>query len=220
MVFVLTMAVLSVHMVNGGRQRRNPQFVPVYSLHDDLHNHITGLSYDLHNRIAAATHLAAANAVSNSAFAFASNGGLGIRYPNNGNTFVQAFGPPGQQGIFISTFSGGSVRPSAAPGRPFTTSLRPASTPSRPASSPSRPASSASRPASNPSRPASVSSSLPVPASLRPSSTPSRPLSGNSILTNSGRPFAAAAAGPRPGGGVSASAVAVSTSGWRLLHHF
>lgn len=214
MQMVLTvMAVVSAHTISAQRQRRAPQYIPIHSIHDDLHNQITGLTYDIHNRIAASAHYATANALANSAYAFSSNSGPGIynRYPYNGNTYVQAFGPLGQQGLFISTFSGGSgasagassfAGPSSTPVRLFTSSIRPA-TGARPATS--------ARPAT-PARPASVLTS-----SLRPASSPSRPirpLSSNSILTsNSGRPLAAASAGLRPGGGVSASAAAVSTSG-------
>ena len=185
--FLLVLAVVSVHLVNG---QHLPQYYPyAYSAHDDLHNAITGLTYDLHNRIAAQTHNAIHHTIGNSinSFAFADSG-PGVRYPSNGNFIVRPFYLPGQHGIFVSATSTGSVRPSSSPVRPSSSPVRPSSSPVRPLTTPGRPVTSSIRPTNSP---------------IRPVSTPLRP----------GRPFAATSVGSLPGGGVSASAVAVSTSG-------
>ncbi len=183
----MVLAAVSAQLVNGQRETRRPQYpYGGYSSHDDLHNAITGLTFDLHNRINAQVHHALHHAAGNSinAFAFAHDSGTGLRYPSNGNFIVRPFYLPGQQGIFVSASSVGSTRPSVNPVRPLTT--------------PGRPVTSSFRPTS-------------TPLSLRPSSTPIRPLSSTPLRP--GRPFAAASVGSLPGGGVSASAAAVSTSG-------
>lgn len=208
-IMLVAMAVLSVHIVNANRDRRAPQFYPYnpYSIANDIHNQIAGLTYQINNRVVAAANAAVANT-----FAAATqglNGVTGTRYPTNGNTIIRPFYIPGGQGIYIVSSggngfsSGGSAVAVSSGGNRFTSGgnavaaigssgVRPSSTSLRP---------SAFRPTTIPVR---------QQTSFRPTSGSVRPVS---VAVGSPNRFAAAGAGPLPGGGVSASAGAISISG-------
>ncbi|XP_046449267.1 uncharacterized protein LOC124197758 isoform X2 [Daphnia pulex] len=182
---LLAMAVVSCQLVNGHRERRAPQYFPYnpHNIANDIHNHITSLTYDINNRVSAAANAAIANSLASSTYAL--NGPTGIRYPSNGGNGISSSGVAVSGGNRFSSggsafasigSSGGSVRPTSS-------SLRPTSF----------------RPTSNPVRQQST---------FRPS--PVRPVS---VAVGSPNRFAAAGAGPLPGGGVSASAGAISVSG-------
>ncbi|XP_059353530.1 uncharacterized protein LOC130692275 isoform X2 [Daphnia carinata] len=187
-IMLVTMAVLSVHVVNANRDRRAPQFYPYnpYSIANDIHNQIAGLTYQINNRVVAAANAAVANT-----FAAATqglNGATGTRYPTNGGN---GFGSGGSAVAVSSggnrfTSGGNAVAAIGSSGiRPSSTSLRPSSF----------------RPTTIPVR---------QQTSFRPSSGSARPVS---VAVGSPNRFAAAGAGPLPGGGVSASAGAISISG-------
>ena len=181
-----------------------PQYFP-YSPHNianDIHNHITGLTYDINNRVAAAANAAIANSLASSTYAL--NGATGLRYPSNGNTFIRPFYIPGGQGLYIISSGGngfGSSGVAVSGGNRFSSG---GSAFASVGSSGGRPTSSSLRPTSF------LPTSIPVrqQSTFRPSSV--RPVS---VAVGSPNRFAAAGAGPLPGGGVSASAGAVSISG-------
>ncbi|KZS06093.1 Uncharacterized protein APZ42_030578 [Daphnia magna] len=187
-IMLVAMAVLSVHIVNANRDRRAPQFYPYnpYSIANDIHNQIAGLTYQINNRVVAAANAAVANT-----FAAATqglNGVTGTRYPTNGGNGFSS----GGSAVAVSsggnrfTSGGNAVAAIGSSGiRPSSTSLRP----------------SAFRPTTIPVR---------QQTSFRPTSGSVRPVS---VAVGSPNRFAAAGAGPLPGGGVSASAGAISISG-------
>lgn len=204
---LLAMAVVSCQLVNGHRERRAPQYFPYnpHNIANDIHNHITSLTYDINNRVSAAANAAIANSLASSTYAL--NGPTGIRYPSNGNTFIRPFYIPGGQGLYIISSGGNGISSSgvavsggnrfSSGGSAFASVGSSAGGSVRPTSSSLRPTSF--RPTSNPVRQQST---------FRPS--PVRPVS---VAVGSPNRFAAAAAGPLPGGGVSASAGAISVSG-------
>jgi hypothetical protein len=199
---LVAMAIVSCRMVNGA-----PQFFPYnhHNIANDIHNHITGLTYDINNRVAAAANAAIANSLASSTYALNAQ-----RYPTNGNTFIRPFYIPGGQGLYIISSGGngfGSSGVAVSGGNRFSSggsafaSVGSSGGSVRPTSSSLRP--SSFRPTTNAVRQPSTSS-------FRPSSTPVRPVS---VAVGSPNRFAVAGAGPLPGGGVSASAGAVSISG-------
>lgn len=85
--------------------RAAPQYYVPYNAHEELHNHITSLTYDLHDHLASVAYAAGAHAVMASALAMRPGYAAVASYP--GGTVVAPIRVPGGQGVYIATSSDG-----------------------------------------------------------------------------------------------------------------